>query len=227
MAKGKKTTLLLKDLQERASTVLSRLKRAHPKPSTALYHSTPLELLVATIMSAQCTDERVNIVTKDLFKTYRTAKDYARADQAVFEQSIRSTGFYRAKAKSIINCCKMLLEKYGGNVPDSMEELVKLPGVGRKTANVVLANVFGKPEGIVVDTHVKRLAERLGFTTQTDPEKIERELMEIVPKKEWILFPHLLIWHGRNICQARKPKCPECVINNFCPSAEKFMRSLK
>jgi endonuclease III len=213
-----------KEAQKRIGAIIMQLKKDFPDVKVALHHSKPIELVVATILSAQCTDERVNIVTKDLFKKYKTAKDYATVPQMELEQVIRSTGFYRAKAKSIINCCKMLIEKHSGKVPDSMEELVQLPGVGRKTANVVLGAVFKKSEGIVVDTHVKRLAERLGLSKQTDPEKIEQDLMELVPKKDWIAIGNLLIWHGRRICQARKPKCIECSINSHCPSAELFIK---
>lgn len=210
------------DLRKRASTITRRLKRLYPEAATALEHTSPLELLVSTILSAQCTDERVNIVTKVLFRRYRTAADFANAQPPELEQIIRSTGFFRAKTKSIINCAKELLKTHRGEVPDSMEDLVKLPGVGRKTANVVLGNIFGKAEGIVVDTHVKRLAGRLGFSKQSDPEKIELDLMEVIPRKDWIPIGNLLILHGRRICQARKPKCPECAINELCPSAELF-----
>ena len=218
MAKGKNAAAISDELTKRATVVLSRLKRTFPNPSTALDHSAPLELLISTILSAQCTDERVNIVTRDLFKTYRTAMDYATTNPTVLENAIHSTGFYRAKAKSIINCCKMLLDKHRGKVPDSMEELVQLPGVGRKTANVVLGIVFGKAAGIVVDTHVKRLAGRLGFSKNTDAEKMEQDLMQIIPKKDWIATGNLLILHGRKVCHARKPKCPQCQLNDICPS---------
>ncbi|MBI3765476.1 MAG: endonuclease III [Ignavibacteriales bacterium] len=220
MAKRKTKTPTLEELKKRAATVLSRLKRAYPKPSTALHHSSPLQLLVATILSAQCTDERVNMVTKELFKTYRTVDEYASTDPGVLEHAIHSTGFYRAKARNIINCCKVLLEKHKGNVPGTMGELIQLPGVGRKTANVVLGNVFGRAEGIVVDTHVKRLAERLRLSTKTDPEKIEQDLIQTIPRKDWIATGNLLIWHGRRVCHARKPKCPECSLNDICPSAD-------
>lgn len=212
------------DLRARARKILERLRKDYPRASTALTHSNPLDLLVATILSAQCTDERVNVVTKDLFKKYRTAKDYANANQSGFEQEIRSTGFFRAKAKSIIQCCKALVQRHRGEVPTTMEELVQLPGVGRKTANVVLGNAFGIAEGIVVDTHVKRLAERVGLSSQSNPDKIELDLMEIFPKKRWIALGNVLIWHGRKICTARKPKCPECSVNDLCPSAELFMK---
>lgn len=204
---------------KRTVKIISILKKSYPDATTALLHSSAFELLISTILSAQCTDKRVNVVTKDLFKKYKTTKDYAEANQTEFEQYIRSTGFYRAKAKNIINCCKKLVEKHGGKVPETMEELVQLPGVGRKTANVILGNYFGKAEGVVVDTHVKRLSERLGFSHHTDPEKIEQVLMQIIPKKDWIAIGNLLIWHGRKYCQARKPKCNECPLSNLCPSA--------
>ena len=202
----------------RTSAIFKRIKQSYPDATTALHYQTALDLLVSTILSAQCTDERVNKVTKDLFLKYKTAKDYADANPLIFEQEIKSTGFYHNKAKNIINCCKVLTNKYGGNVPDSLIDLVQLPGVGRKTANVILGNYFNKPEGIVVDTHVKRLSERLGLTSQSDPEKIEADLMKIIPKKDWIIAGSLLILHGRQICQARKPKCRDCVINDLCPS---------
>ncbi len=202
----------------RTSAIFRRIKQSYPDATTALHYQSALDLLVSTILSAQCTDERVNKVTKDLFLKYKTAKDYADANPLIFEQEIKSTGFYHNKAKNIINCCKVLTNKYGGNVPDSMIDLVQLPGVGRKTANVILGNYFNKPEGIVVDTHVKRLSERLGLTSQSDPEKIEADLMKIIPKKDWIIAGSLLILLGRQICQARKPKCRDCVINDLCPS---------
>ena len=205
---------------------MARLKRHFPEAKVALQHQTRLELLVATILSAQCTDERVNIVTKTLFKKYRTAKDYAAVDPRELEADIKSTGFYRAKTRNIINCCKTLVEQYDGKVPDTMEQLVQLGGVGRKTANVILGNAFGKAEGIVVDTHVKRLSQRLGLSKESTPEKIEIDLMEIIPKKDWIAIGDLLIWHGRKICDARKPKCPECPVNDLCPSAEKFLKAM-
>ncbi len=197
------------------------LKKAHPEATIALEYENPLELLIATILSAQCTDKRVNMVTPALFKRYRSAREYADANPAELEEMIRSTGFFRAKAKSIIGACQGIVARFNGEVPSTMEELVTLPGVGRKTANVVLGNAFGKAEGVVVDTHVRRIAGRLGLSAQTDPDKIEADLMAVIPKKEWILFPHLLIWHGRKICVARSPKCPECPIAEDCPSAEK------
>ncbi|MEK6570424.1 MAG: endonuclease III [Bacteroidota bacterium] len=217
----------LEELKKRVRKIISRLRKTYPQPKIALEHQEPLQLLVATILSAQCTDERVNQVTPGLFAKYRTAKDYAEANVAEFEQEIRSTGFFRAKTKSIINCCKELVEKHGGKVPKTMEELVQLPGIGRKTANCVLGAAYGIASGVVVDTHVRRLAQRIGLSKEDDPEKIEQYLMEIVPKKDWIDFGNMLIWHGRRVCQARKPNCPECVINNLCPSAEIFMKTMK
>ena len=199
--------------------VLARLKAAYPEAQCSLGFENPLELLVATILSAQCTDVRVNIVTKELFKKYRTAADYAAADPEVFEQEIRSTGFFRNKTKSILGMAHALLERHGGQVPDTMEELVPLPGVGRKTANVVLGNAFGKNEGVVVDTHVGRLSQLLGLTKQTDAVKIENDLIAIIPREEWTLFPHLMIHHGRAVCIARRPQCAECVLADLCPSS--------
>jgi endonuclease-3 len=205
----------------RARAIIAKLKPAYTEPVTALRHRTPLELLIATILSAQCTDERVNLVTPALFQRYRTAAQFASADAAELERYIHSTGFFRAKARNIIHCCKALVADHGGKVPDTMEELVALPGVGRKTANVVLGSVFGKASGIVVDTHVKRLAERLGLSRETSPERVEQDLMAIVAKEEWIRFPHLLILHGRAVCSARSPRCPACPVQDLCPSAGK------
>lgn len=214
-----------RELRARVTTIIRRLKKAHPDAGVALQFSNPLELLIATILSAQCTDERVNKVTPTLFRKYRTVNDYARANPADLEEIIRSTGFYKAKTRSIIGCCRALLGQFGGEIPREMEKLVQLPGVGRKTANVLLGNAFGVAEGVVVDTHVKRLSERLGFSTKTDADKIEQDLMRIVPKKDWNVFGNLLIWHGRRVCQARKPKCPECAISDLCPSFERFARA--
>jgi endonuclease-3 len=208
-------------MRERIKRIIRQLKNIHPEATTALLHTSPLELLIATILSAQCTDERVNIVTKELFRKYRTAEDYAATDVKTLEGIIRSTGFYHAKAKNIINCCRGLVERFDGKVPDTMDALVSLAGVGRKTANVVLGNAFGKAEGVVVDTHVRRIANRLGLSRNNDPEKIEQDLMTSVPRKEWILFPHLLIWHGRKICKARSPLCDGCPVGGDCPSAGK------
>jgi endonuclease III len=199
--------------------VIARLKREYPDARTELDSGNPLELLVATILSAQTTDVRVNQVTRDLFAKYRSAEDYAGADPSRLEEDIRPTGFYRNKARALQGMARALLERHGGEVPRTMSELVALPGVGRKTANVVLGNAFGVNEGVVVDTHVRRLSNRLGLTTEQDPEKIERDLLPLVPEEERTLFSHLLIFHGRRVCKARKPLCPECVLNDVCPSA--------
>jgi endonuclease III len=205
---------------ERVGPAIARLKERFPEAGCSLDHADPLELLVATILSAQCTDARVNVVTQSLFRKYRTADDYASVDPAVFEDEIRSTGFFRNKTKSVLGMAAALVERFGGRVPGTMADLVTLPGVGRKTANVVLGNAFGKDEGVVVDTHVARITQLLGFTAQSDPEKIEQDLMVLVPRSEWTLFPHLLIHHGRAICVARRPKCGECPLADLCPSAE-------
>ena len=188
---------------------------------TALHYTSPLEILVATILSAQCTDKRVNIVTKSLFKKYKTAEDYANADLAELEEDIRSTGFYRNKAKNIKRSGRMLVEKFNSQVPRTMDELLELPGVARKTANIVLSNAYGVIEGIAVDTHVRRLSKRLGLTENKNPNKIEADLMKIVPKSHWKRITDLLILHGRNVCMARKPKCNMCSLNKICPSAFK------
>jgi len=195
------------------------LRKTYPDAAIALKFTNPLELLIATILSAQCTDVRVNIVTKDLFKKYTSAQDWAGADLKEIESDIHSTGFYRNKAVNIKGACKKIIEQFGGKVPDTMEELLQLPGVGRKTANVVLGNAFGIP-GVVCDTHVIRLSRRLGLSENTDPLKLEFDLAEIIPLQDWTLFSHLLIFHGRNICQARKPNCPDCPIAKYCPSAD-------
>lgn len=198
--------------------MLALLKKEYPHAKIALRFSNPLELLVATILSAQCTDERVNIVTKSLFKRYQEADGYAKADIKTFEQEIRPTGFYRNKAKSIIAAAQKILQDFGGTVPDSMDELTGLPGVARKTANIVLFNGFGKVEGIAVDTHVRRLSQRLGLSKNDNPVKIEQDLMKLLDREEWGKFSYILIDHGRQICTAKKPKCPECVLHNLCPS---------
>ncbi|MDD5773297.1 MAG: endonuclease III [bacterium] len=200
------------------SKILNLLKKEYPKAKTALNFSNPLEILVSTILSAQCTDKRVNIVTESLFKKYKSAKDFANADIKIFEQEIRSTGFYHNKAKNIISACKKILKDFNGKVPSSMEELIQLPGVARKTANIVLLNGFRKVEGIAVDTHVKRLSQRLGLSKNDDPVKIEKDLMEMLDKKEWGGFANLLVEHGRKICAAKKPKHDECVLKDLCPS---------
>ena len=201
----------------RLKKIIAALDRTYPKAHCELDHRSPLELLIATILSAQCTDKRVNIVTQDLFKKYRSAADYANAPLAELEQAIRTTGFFRNKAKNIQACCRKLVERHHGQVPRTMEELTHLDGVGRKTANVVLGNAFGINVGVVVDTHVARLSHRLGLTKQKTPEKIEQELMALVPQKQWTLFSHWLIWHGRRRCDARKPDCANCEIKNLCP----------
>jgi len=209
------------DKKAKVQTIVKLLEKEYPDAKTALHFNSPLEILVATILSAQCTDKQVNKVTKVLFKKYRTAQDYANADLAEFEQDIRSTGFYRNKAKNIKNAAKMLIEEFNAQVPRTMEELIQLPGVARKTANIVLQNAHGVVVGIAVDTHVRRLSQRLGLSENKDPNKIEADLMEIVPKKQWEQISHLLILHGRNVCMARKPKCDICTLNTLCPSAYK------
>jgi len=208
-------------LQERAGEIVKRLTGEFPRARTALAHEDPFQLLVATILSAQCTDERVNKVTPPLFRKYPGPESFARAGLPDIEEMIRSTGFFHAKAKNIKGCCAALVRDYGGKVPADIHELVKLPGVGRKTANVVLGSAFGIASGVVVDTHVKRLAGRLGLSGQETPEKIEEDLMKILPQAGWIAFSHLLIWHGRKTCQARKPACPACVLADICPSCGK------
>jgi endonuclease-3 len=196
------------------------LKAAYPDARTELDWSNPLELLVATILSAQTTDVQVNRVTESLFSKYRTAEDYADSTPDELEENIRPTGFYRNKARSLRGMASALVEEHGGEVPRTMSELVALPGVGRKTANVVLGNAFGTNEGIVVDTHVRRVSGRLGLTEGSDPVKIEQELMRLVPEEDWTIFSHLLILHGRRTCKARKPDCPNCILNDICPSAD-------
>jgi endonuclease III len=201
------------------SEVISRLKDEYPDARTELNWENPLELLVATMLSAQTTDVRVNMVTEKLFEKYRTAAEYAGADPAELEADIRPTGFYRNKARSLQGMARALLDEHGGEVPRTMAGLVSLPGVGRKTANVVLGNAFGVDEGVVVDTHVRRVSRRLGLTAEKDPEKIEQDLLGVVPEGERTLFSHLLILHGRRVCKARKPDCPGCVLNDICPSS--------
>lgn len=202
--------------RERAQAIFERLKKAYPDARCSLDYKTPLELLVATVLAAQCTDERVNIVTKTLFKKCRRAQDYVAAPRAELEESIKSCGFFRQKAKSIVNACTRIISEYGGKVPATMDELLTLDGVGRKTANVLLGECFGTP-GIIVDTHVRRLSNRLGFTKSDDPVKIEQDLMKIWPREHWTLFSHNLVFHGRKICAARAPKCSECSIADLCP----------
>jgi endonuclease-3 len=206
------------------NAILPILKRTYPAARCSLDYGTPLQLLVATILSAQCTDERVNAVTKTLFKKYRSARDYAAAPQEQFEKDIQSTGFYRNKAKAIRGMAGALLERHGGNVPTTMDELTALSGVGRKTANVVLGNAFNRNVGVVVDTHVTRVANRLGLTDHlVDAVKIEQDLMRIVPQDQWTLWSHLLIHHGRATCQARKPRCEQCPLLPHCPAGQKFI----
>ncbi len=210
--------------RERVERLIEIWQKVYPDAHTELNFKNPLELLIATILSAQCTDKRVNMVTPALFKKYRTAKDYANASQAELENAIKSTGFFRNKAKSIRAATSRIAEKFGGKVPSTMEELRELPGVGRKTANVVLGNAFGKNEGIVVDTHVTRLSQRLGLTKHKDAEKIERDLMKLVPREHWTNWSHWLIWHGRRRCYARKPDCSNCEVFKLCPSGKVFLR---
>jgi endonuclease-3 len=216
----------LPKLKSRVRSMIRMLRKQYPHPSIALNYSNPLELLVAVILSAQCTDQRVNLVTAELFKKYKRASDYAQADPRELESDIRSTGFYRNKAKNIIACCKAIVEKHNGVVPNTMEELTALAGVGRKTANCVLGGAYGVAEGVVVDTHVSRLSSRLGLTAHDDAVKIEHDLMAVVPRRDWYDFGNLLIWHGRKVCQARRPQCPDCVLRRHCPSAEEFLASL-
>lgn len=207
----------MKAAKERIRPIIRKLKRRFPEAQCSLDFGTPLQLLVATILSAQCTDERVNMVTPSLFARYRTAADFADANPAELEEIIRPTGFFRNKTKSLIGMGRTLTERFGGEVPRTMDELTSLPGTGRKTANVVLGNAFGIAEGVVVDTHVSRISQRLRLTRHQDPAKIERDLMALVPRREWTLFPHLMIHQGRAICQARKPRCEMCPINDLCP----------
>jgi endonuclease-3 len=215
MAKREST----EELKKRTRDIIRRLKRAYPGAKCSLNHSNPFELLVATILSAQCTDERVNIVTANLFRKYTKPEDYLKVAPRELEKDIQSTGFFRNKTKSIQGTSRVLTEQYHGEVPHTMEELLELPGVARKTANVVLGNAFDIKAGVVVDTHVTRLSHRLQFTQQKTAEKIEQDLIPIVPKKDWVIFPHLMIYHGRKICKARNPLCAECTIEKQCPSS--------
>jgi endonuclease-3 len=210
------------DPQQRAKKVIELLEKQFPDAKTALNYTNPLEMLVATMLSAQTTDQRVNIVTQTLFKKYRKAEDYANADLKELEQNVHSTGFYHNKARNLKKCCQLLVERFNSKVPSTMEELLELPGVARKTANIVLYNAYGKIAGIAVDTHVRRLSQRLGLTQQKDPEKIEQDLMQITPKEKWMELTDLLIFHGRQVCIAKKPKCEICVLNKICPSAFTF-----
>ena len=215
---------MIADKKKRTAEIIRRLKKAYPDAHCALNHTNAFELLIATILSAQCTDERVNIVTATLFRKYRGPKDFIDASTDELENDIRSTGFFRNKTKSIKAASARLLEVYGGEVPKTMEELLTLGGVARKTANVVLGNAFGIARGVVVDTHVGRLSQRLGLTKNQTAEKIEQDLIALVPKKHWIMFPHWMIFHGRQICIARKPRCTECVLGDICPSYKLFVQ---
>jgi len=206
--------------KQRAAKIVKLLKMNYPDAACTLNFKTTHQLLVATILSAQCTDERVNIVTKKLFKKYKKPLDYAKTPIEQIENDIHSTGFFRNKAKSIKNSSQMIVDNYKGRVPDKMEELVKLAGVGRKTATVILGTAFGKAEGVTVDTHVSRISKRLGLTSEKTPEKIEKDLMKLIPKKDWIIFSHLLIDHGRAVCKARKPECERCLLSKLCPFFE-------
>jgi len=205
--------------KERIAEILRRLERMYPAATCALLHQNPWELLVATILSAQCTDKRVNEVTPGLFAKYPTPQDFAAVAPEVLANDIRSTGLFNNKSKSIVGAAKRVVSEFGGKVPKTMDEMLTIPGAARKTANVVLGNAFGFAAGVVVDTHVGRLSQRLGLTENTTPEKIERDLIEIIPKKEWVEYPHLMIYHGRKVCKARGPLCAECVINTLCPSS--------
>jgi len=216
MPTGQKTSPA-KDARQRAQEIVHRLAAEYPDAQCALNHRNPLELLVATVLSAQCTDTRVNLVTRDLFRKYRSAADYAGSRPSELERDIRSTGFFRNKAKNIRECCRLLDERHGGEVPARIEDLVQLPGIGRKTANVVLGTAMGQATGVVVDTHVQRLSRRMGLTRQRDPEKIERVLMKLIAQGEWINFGHRMIQHGRRVCAARKPACDQCYLNDICP----------
>ncbi len=209
-------------MKERAGQIIKRLKKAYPDAHCALLHTNAFELLVATILSAQCTDERVNIVTSTLFRKYRGPQAFVDASQSELENDIHSTGFFRNKARNIKAACERIISVYGGEIPQTMDELLTLGGVARKTANVVLGNAFNIASGVVVDTHVARLSQRLGLTDQTSAEKIELDLQELVPRKNWVMFPHWMIFHGRQVCNARKPKCGECVLADICPSRQSF-----
>ena len=220
MAAAKTTLTRTSPIEERAPEIIRRLTKAYPDAKVALHFTNPLECLIATILSAQCTDERVNLVTKDLFRKYRTAQDYLDVDEDELKEDIRSTGFFNQKAKSIRGACARIVEAYGGQVPSTMEDLITLPGVARKTANIVMGNAYGTVEGIAVDTHVRRLANRMGFSDTQDTDKIEQDLMRLVPRKRWFPFSYVLIDHGRAICQAKKPRCAECVVNDLCPASQ-------
>jgi endonuclease-3 len=211
---------MIADLKTRTAEIIKRLRRAYPNAHCALEHSSPFELLIATILSAQCTDARVNIVTAELFRKYRAPADYLAVPPGELENDIRTTGFFRNKTRNIRAACARIIEEFDGEVPRTMDELLTLGGVARKTANVVLGNAFGIAAGVVVDTHVSRLSQRLGLTQQKTPEKIERDLEQLVPRKHWVMFPHWMIFHGRQICHARKPKCGECLLLDQCPTGQ-------
>lgn len=208
-----------KEEKARTGKIIKLLKREYPNAACTLDYGSPLELLIATILSAQCTDERVNQLTPGLFRKYRACEDYLKVPQSELEQDIRPTGFYRNKARAIQGACRLIKEQHEGRVPEELEALLLLPGVARKTANVVLGNAFGIASGVVVDTHVARVSQRLSLSNYTQPEKIEKDLIELVPKSNWVIFPHLLIAHGRKICKARTPLCAECVLERLCPSS--------
>src|SRR5215475_4818230 len=212
--------MIARGVKSHLRQLLGILQETYPDAHCALNFTTPLELLIATILSAQCTDVRVNLVTPALFQKYRTAVDYVAVDPEELARDIQTTGFYRQKARAIQRCCAALVQQHNGAVPDTMEALVGLPGVGRKTANVVLGNAFGRPHGIAVDTHVQRLARRLGLTTESIPDKIEQELLVLVPRQAWTIFSHLLIFHGRALCKARAPQCSACPVHHLCPSTQ-------
>jgi endonuclease-3 len=217
----------LERVRLRVPDIIKVLRRRYPQSRTALYYQTPFEILVATILAAQCTDERVNKVTPDLFRKYPDAAAFAAADPSILQGEIRSTGFFRNKAKNIIGAAQTMVRNFGGEVPSTMDELLTLPGVARKTANIVLSSGFGKAEGIAVDTHVRRLSGRLGLSRELVPEKIERDLLAVVPRRDWLDFNYMLVNHGRRVCPARKPRCPECGLAALCPSAVKFYPKLK
>jgi endonuclease-3 len=212
----------MESAKKRIGEIIRVLYREYPESRTALSFQTPHQILVATILSAQCTDARVNLITPALFKKYRSASDFARAKPEELQEEIRSTGFFRNKSKHIILASRKIVEDFKGKVPDSMEALLTLPGVARKTANIVLTSGYGRAEGIAVDTHVKRLSRRLGLSQENNPDKIELDLLGLVPKKDWLDFNYVFVNHGRNVCQARKPRCPECVLKSLCPSAVEF-----
>jgi endonuclease-3 len=218
---------MISDLKKHTARIIRRLRKAYPDAHCALVHTNAFELLIATILSAQCTDARVNLVTGELFRKYRGPADFLAVSKEELENDIRPTGFFRNKTRNIQAACERIVNVYHGRVPETMDELLTLGGVARKTANVVMGNAFGIASGVVVDTHVSRLSQRLGLTTNTTPEKIERDLQDLVPKKDWVMFPHWMIFHGRQICHARKPKCAECFLLDICPTGQALLRSPK